>query len=85
MKKTLSFVLVLFVCVGFGVVKPRLGATLHKVIVVGFFYFVLCAVEAVSRVSKVILNLSYKITVYLLMVITSDLPAKKTVVINGSG
>ncbi len=45
--------LVIVVSVGFGVVKPRLGSTLHKVVGVGFVYFILSAIEGIMRVSKV--------------------------------
>lgn len=53
LKKTLARMLVIIVSVGFGVVKPRLGSTLHKVVGVGFVYFILCSIEAVVRASKV--------------------------------
>jgi hypothetical protein len=53
LKKTLARMLVIIVSVGFGVVKPRLGSTLHKVVGVGFLYFILCSIESISRVAKV--------------------------------
>jgi len=56
LKKTVSIILVIIVSVGYGVVKPRLGSTLQKVVGVGLVYFLLCSIEAVVRVSKV--NLS---------------------------
>lgn len=45
--------LIIIVSVGFGVVKPRLGSTLHKVVGVGFIYFILCSIEGVMRQARV--------------------------------
>jgi hypothetical protein len=53
LKRTMAHVLVIIVSVGFGVVKPRLGSTLNQVIAVGVLYFIFCAVEGLTRVSKV--------------------------------
>jgi hypothetical protein len=59
LNRTLARMLIIVLSVGFDVVKPRLGSTLHKVVGVGFVYFLLCAIEGVMRVSKVgILSLS---------------------------
>lgn len=52
LKRTLARMLIIIVSVGFGVVRPRLGATLHKVVGVGALYFLLSSVEALNRVSK---------------------------------
>lgn len=52
-KKTMSRVLVIIVCVGYGVVKPRLGQTLNQVAGVGLVYFIFCSIEGIARVSKV--------------------------------
>lgn len=52
LKRTMAHVLVIIVSVGFGVVKPRLGSTLNQVIAVGVLYFIFCAVEGLTRVSK---------------------------------
>ena len=57
----MAHVLVIIVSVGFGVVKPRLGATLNQVIAVGILYFIFCAIEGLTRVSKVIFGLSFAI------------------------
>lgn len=51
-KKTMSRVLVIIVCVGYGVVKPRLGQTLNQVAGVGLVYFIFCSIEGIARVSK---------------------------------
>lgn len=52
-KKTLARALVVVVSVGFGLIKPRLGPTLHKLIAVCFIYFVLSAVEGCLGAMKV--------------------------------
>uniref|UniRef100_A0A915IEE0 Transmembrane protein 87A n=1 Tax=Romanomermis culicivorax TaxID=13658 RepID=A0A915IEE0_ROMCU len=52
LKKTVSIVLVIIVSVGYGVVKPRLGATLQKLIGLGFVYFLLCSIDGIVRASK---------------------------------
>ena len=44
--------LVIIVSLGFGIVKPRLGPTLHRVVGIGFLYFVIASTEAVLRVVK---------------------------------
>lgn len=51
-KKTLARMLVIIVSLGFGIVKPRLGPTLHRVVGIGFLYFVIASTEAVLRVVK---------------------------------
>ena len=52
-KRTLARALVIVVSVGFGLIKPRLGPTLHKLIAVCVIYFVLSSVEGCLRVMKV--------------------------------
>ncbi len=37
---------------GFGIVKPRLGPTLHRVLAVGAVYFGVASVEAYLRVMR---------------------------------
>jgi len=51
-KRTVARMLVIIVSVGFGIVKPRLGPTLHRVVGVGGLYFVLSVTEAYLRVTK---------------------------------
>jgi len=51
-KRTLARMLVIIVSVGFGIVKPRLGPTLHRVVGVGGLYFVLSVTEAYLRITK---------------------------------
>lgn len=49
MKRALARMLVIIVSLGFGIVKPRLGPMLHRVIGVGVLYFILAVVEALVR------------------------------------
>ncbi|KAK9891573.1 hypothetical protein WA026_015531 [Henosepilachna vigintioctopunctata] len=49
-KRTLARMLVVIVSLGFGIVKPRLGATLHRVVGVGLLYFFLACSEAYLRI-----------------------------------
>lgn len=51
-KRTLARMLVVIVSLGFGIVKPRLGASLHRVVGVGLLYFFLAASEAYLRVTQ---------------------------------
>ena len=50
-KRTLARMLVIIVSLGFGIVKPRLGPTMHKVLGVGLLYFVLASIEAYLRIN----------------------------------
>jgi len=49
-KRTLARMLVIIVSLGFGIVKPRLGPILHRVVRVGGLYFVLASIESTLRV-----------------------------------
>ncbi|KAF7270548.1 transmembrane protein 87A [Rhynchophorus ferrugineus] len=51
-KRTLARMLVIVVSLGFGIVKPRLGSTLHRVVGVGILYFFLAASESYLRITK---------------------------------
>ena len=53
LKRTLARVLVIIVSLGFGIVKPRLGDVMRKVLCVGFLFFILASCEAGLRVYKV--------------------------------
>lgn len=44
--------LVIIVSLGFGIVKPRLGPTLHRVVGIGGLYFVLASIESYLRIMK---------------------------------
>lgn len=49
-KRTLARMLVIIVSLGFGIVKPRLGPMLHRVVCVGLLYFALAVSESYMRV-----------------------------------
>lgn len=49
-KRTLARMLVIIVSLGFGIVKPRLGPMLHRVVGTGGLYFVLACIESYLRV-----------------------------------
>uniref|UniRef100_T1HCK8 GOST seven transmembrane domain-containing protein n=1 Tax=Rhodnius prolixus TaxID=13249 RepID=T1HCK8_RHOPR len=51
-KRTLARMLVIIVSLGFGIVKPRLGPMLHRVVGVGILYFVLAVAESYMRVVR---------------------------------
>uniref|UniRef100_A0A8C4PZS2 Zgc:162698 n=1 Tax=Eptatretus burgeri TaxID=7764 RepID=A0A8C4PZS2_EPTBU len=50
-KRTLARLLVIIVSLGYGIVKPRLGNTMYKVVGVGLLYMIFSAVEGIQRVS----------------------------------
>ncbi|XP_074650900.1 transmembrane protein 87A-like [Tubulanus polymorphus] len=52
MKRSLARMLVVIVSLGFGIVKPRLGPMLHKVVLVGILYFILGSIEGCLRVLR---------------------------------
>lgn len=52
-KRTLARMLVIIVSLGFGIVKPRLGPMLHRVVGTGALYFVLAGVESYLRVMNI--------------------------------
>lgn len=52
-KRTLARMLVIIVSLGFGIVKPRLGPMLHRVVGTGGLYFVLAGVESYLRVMNI--------------------------------
>ena len=51
-KRTLARMLVIIVSLGFGIVKPRLGQTMHRVVFVGALYFFVASAEAYLRIVK---------------------------------
>ncbi|EEB15081.1 ptm1, putative [Pediculus humanus corporis] len=51
-KRTLARMLVIIVSLGFGIVKPRLGSMLHRLMGVGACYFILAVVEGYIRVMR---------------------------------
>lgn len=48
-KRSLARMLVIIVSLGFGIVKPRLGPTMQKVVSLGALYFVLALIDSVFR------------------------------------
>ncbi|XP_063296289.1 transmembrane protein 87A isoform X2 [Pelobates fuscus] len=50
-KRSLARILVIIVSLGYGIVKPRLGATLHKVVMAGALYLLFSGMEGVLRVT----------------------------------
>ena len=44
--------LVIIVSLGFGIVKPRLGPLLHRILLLGAVYFILGSFEAGLRTQK---------------------------------
>uniref|UniRef100_A0A6P4F159 Transmembrane protein 87A n=1 Tax=Drosophila rhopaloa TaxID=1041015 RepID=A0A6P4F159_DRORH len=52
-KRTLARMLVIIMSLGFGIVKPRLGPMLHRVVGIGTLYFVLACVESYLRITNV--------------------------------
>lgn len=51
-KRTLARMLVIIVSLGFGIVKPRLGPLLHRILLLGGVYFILGSAEAGIRTYK---------------------------------
>uniref|UniRef100_U5EXR0 Putative conserved plasma membrane protein n=1 Tax=Corethrella appendiculata TaxID=1370023 RepID=U5EXR0_9DIPT len=49
-KRTLARMLVIIVSLGFGIIKPRLGPMLHRVVGTGALYFVLACIESYLRI-----------------------------------
>ncbi|XP_068150564.1 transmembrane protein 87A isoform X1 [Drosophila tropicalis] len=52
-KRTLARMLVIIMSLGFGIVKPRLGPMLHRVVGVGALYFILACIESYLRITSV--------------------------------
>uniref|UniRef100_A0A3P8S9U7 GOST seven transmembrane domain-containing protein n=1 Tax=Amphiprion percula TaxID=161767 RepID=A0A3P8S9U7_AMPPE len=53
LKRSLARILVLIVSLGYGIVKPRLGTTVHRLVAVGLLYLLFSSVEGVLRVTGV--------------------------------
>lgn len=51
-KRALSRMLVLIVSLGYGIVKPRLGPLLQRVVFLGILYFIFGSIEATIRIYK---------------------------------
>ncbi|MBN3298430.1 TM87A protein, partial [Amia calva] len=51
LKRTLARLLVIIVSLGYGIVKPRLGTVMHRVVGLGVLYLIFAAVEGVLRIT----------------------------------
>ncbi|KAK7904535.1 hypothetical protein WMY93_017142 [Mugilogobius chulae] len=51
LKRSLARILVLIVSLGYGIVKPRLGTTVHRLVAVGLLYLLFSSVEGILRVT----------------------------------
>ncbi|XP_077438358.1 transmembrane protein 87B isoform X4 [Vanacampus margaritifer] len=51
LKRTLARLLVIIVSLGYGIVKPRLGTVMHRVVGLGVLYFVFATIEGVLRIT----------------------------------
>ncbi|XP_057704183.1 transmembrane protein 87A isoform X2 [Corythoichthys intestinalis] len=51
LKRTIARLLVIIVSLGYGIVKPRLGTVMHRVVGLGFLYFVFAATEGILRIT----------------------------------
>ncbi|KAG7234577.1 hypothetical protein INR49_002206 [Caranx melampygus] len=56
LKRSLARILVLIVSLGYGIVKPRLGTTVHRLVAVGLLYLLFSSVEGVLRVTVLLVN-----------------------------
>uniref|UniRef100_A0A3Q2YCA6 GOST seven transmembrane domain-containing protein n=1 Tax=Hippocampus comes TaxID=109280 RepID=A0A3Q2YCA6_HIPCM len=59
LKRSLARILVLIVSLGYGIVKPRLGTTVHRLAAVGLLYLLFSSVEGVLRVTGVSFQTSF--------------------------
>ncbi|XP_010729001.2 transmembrane protein 87A isoform X2 [Larimichthys crocea] len=51
LKRTLARLLVIIVSLGYGIVKPRLGTVMHRVVGLGVLYFAFASIEGVLRIT----------------------------------
>ncbi|KAM9847327.1 transmembrane protein 87A [Aulostomus maculatus] len=51
LKRTLARLLVIIVSLGYGIVKPRLGTVMHRVVGLGVLYFSCASIEGVLRIT----------------------------------
>ncbi|XP_028610167.1 transmembrane protein 87B isoform X2 [Grammomys surdaster] len=70
-KRTLARLLVIIVSLGYGIVKPRLGTVMHRVIGLGLLYLIFAAIEGVMRVVGGSKHLAVVLTDIVLAVIDS--------------
>uniref|UniRef100_A0A8C9WPR2 GOST seven transmembrane domain-containing protein n=1 Tax=Sander lucioperca TaxID=283035 RepID=A0A8C9WPR2_SANLU len=53
LKRTLARLLVIIVSLGYGIIKPRLGQVMHRVVGLGILYFAFASIEGVLRITGV--------------------------------
>uniref|UniRef100_A0A3B5M657 GOST seven transmembrane domain-containing protein n=1 Tax=Xiphophorus couchianus TaxID=32473 RepID=A0A3B5M657_9TELE len=53
LKRTLARLLVIIVSLGYGIIKPRLGTVMHRVVGLGILYFAFASIEGVLRITGV--------------------------------
>uniref|UniRef100_A0A3Q0T2L6 GOST seven transmembrane domain-containing protein n=1 Tax=Amphilophus citrinellus TaxID=61819 RepID=A0A3Q0T2L6_AMPCI len=53
LKRTLARLLVIIVSLGYGIVKPRLGTVMHRVVGLGILYLAFASIEGVLRITGV--------------------------------
>ncbi|XP_026165950.1 transmembrane protein 87A isoform X2 [Mastacembelus armatus] len=51
LKRTLARLLVIIVSLGYGIIKPRLGTVMHRVVGLGILYFTFASIEGVLRIT----------------------------------
>ncbi|XP_043993123.1 transmembrane protein 87A isoform X2 [Gambusia affinis] len=51
LKRTLARLLVIIVSLGYGIIKPRLGTVMHRVVGLGVLYFAFASLEGVLRIT----------------------------------
>ena len=56
--------LVIIVSLGFGIIKPRLGPMLHRIVGVGALYFILATVEAFVRVDSALHDMDNRALIF---------------------
>lgn len=71
LKRTLARLLVIIVSLGYGIVKPRLGTVMHRVVGLGILYFAFASIEGVLRITGGYDNGPAFITLIVLAVIDS--------------
>lgn len=64
LKRSLARMLVIIVSLGFGIIKPRLGPMLHRIVGVGALYFILATVEAFVRVDSALHDMDNRALIF---------------------
>lgn len=63
-KRAAARMLVIIVSMGFGVIKPRLGPMLHRIIGVGALFFILASIEAFIRVDAAVTDVGNRALIF---------------------